>query len=636
MSQKFIRTVLGSQGDFWEDIKLPARGLLWCLTLFLILSSVNAQDNNCGDYLCEKEPKRVALVIGNATYTHLASIPSAISDAEMMRQRLTELGFEVELHTDVRTPSQFWDEIVPTFRQKLTTGDFIVFYFSGHGFAYGADNFVAPTDLPLSMNTQHVTDHAIAVESFKSTLETHSPGLVLFIIDACRSIGALEITSPDNQNLIPKGPAVMQNTNTAVNSIIAYATEPGHVALGSTAPGQLSPFTGALSGHISTEGSPFSTVFKDAAAELVSSTAPPQVPGTFDWSRTDPYLKPTSQNLKAEEEVWLTALTSDLAVRQGRVKFFLQRYSVSRYLIAARKWLADNPENDLASRFTRASPVAIDRAWRSASAEMVAIRRLSVPLAFARSLSQDKKPTLRESSDAEVGLVRSGINRKQIANLRTGQEFIARTLPQSDLRTDFYRNSLAYSLANIDAHGTMVAMRRLLGRKEPTASAEVVERIPAGAILQIKDVTVGDNESIWLQATGARNSSPFYFKLDATPTPQVLELGHSIKELLVPPRPGSLTELVDPAPIRAALAELKAQGWKITWISLSTAATVDEVEQETRAARMANAEYILKHSDVPLFVSKGATPDIADRITSVSGKEDFSGDSVRIRFFGIK
>jgi hypothetical protein len=259
-----------------------------------------------------------------------------------------------------------------------------------------------------------------------------------------------------------------------------------------------------------------------------------------------------------------------------------------------------------------------------------------VPLAFARSLSQDEKPTLRELSDAEVGLVRSGINKQQIANLKTGQEFMARTMPQNDLRTDFYRNSLAYSLATIDAHGTMVAMRRLLGRTEPTASADVVERIPAGAILQIKGVTVGDNESIWVQATGAGNSSPFYFKLEAAATPRVLELGHSVRELLVPSRPGSLPELVDPAPIRAALEELKAQGWKITWISLSTAATVDEVEQETRAARMANAEYILKHSDVPLFVSKGTSSDIADRITSVSGREDFSGESVRIRFFGIK
>jgi len=92
---------------------------------------------------------------------------------------------------------------------------------------------------------------------------------------------------------------------------------------------------------------------------------------------------------------------------------------------------------------------------------------------------------------------------------------------------------------------------------------------------------------------------------------------------------------VDPDPIRAALAELKAQGWKITWVSLSTAATVDEVEQETRAARMANAEFILKHSDVPLFIS-GSNSNIASRITSVSGREDFSGDVVRIRFFGVR
>jgi len=611
---------------------------LLCLFVLLVgASPARAQDNNCAhDYFCEKEPKRIALVIANTDYANLEKLPSAATDAERMKQRLVELGFEVDSYNDVQTPFQFWQEIVPDFRKKLSTGDFIVFYFSGHGFSYGADSFLAPTALPLSMTVQHVTDHAIAVESFKSTLETHSPGLILFILDACRSVGALQIKTKDDptaENLVAKGPADMERRDTAVNTVIAFATRPGHIALGSSQQGQLSPFTDALVENLNTEGKSFSSIFRKAAAELEAATTPPQVAGTFDWSRTDPYLKPTDQNLRDAKEAWLSALTS--ATPKG-VRVFLQLNSVSRHVTAAKKWIADHPDMELSKGFTRVSPVAVDRAWRSSGDHMVAIRRLSVPLAFTRSVSEDEKPTLRELSNADVGLVRSGIKPTELAAQTTGSEFLTTIAPDEAVHTDLFRNSLAYSLANLDAHGTVVATQALIGRSQPQSNSKIIERISPKTLLEIRSVLLTEGNNVWVQAESGEDSTPFYFKVEPQPTADVLELGRSIKEILVPPRPNSLPELVDPAPIKAAIAELKAQGWKITWVSLSTAPAANENEQETRTARMANAEYILKQSDIPVIAAKGRRVDISERITSVAGRAGFEGDAVRIRFFGIK
>jgi uncharacterized caspase-like protein len=274
--------------------------------------------------MCEKEPKRIALVIGNTNYANLERLPSAATDAEQMKQRLEDLGFEVVLHNDVQTPFKFWQEIVPAFRQKLSTGDFIVFYFSGHGFSYGADSFLAPTELPLLMTVQHVTDHAIAVESFKSTLETHSPGLILFILDACRSVGALQIKAKDDpkaENLVAKGPADMERRDTAINTMIAFATRPGHIALGSSQEGQLSPFTEALVGNLTTEGKSFSIVFRKAAAELEAATTPPQVAGTFDWSRTERSvaLSVNFRNAKGRQGLPATKLSKPSCNRSQKV-----------------------------------------------------------------------------------------------------------------------------------------------------------------------------------------------------------------------------------------------------------------------------------------------------------------------------
>ncbi len=609
---------------------------LICLITLLVVASPARGQENCDDYMCVKESKRIALVIGNADYTNLSQLPGSTTDAEQMSQRLTELGFEVVRHDNVRTPFEFWEEILPAFRQKLTTGDFIVFYFSGHGFSYGADSFLAPTQLPLSMTVQHVTDVAIAVESFKSYLETHSPGFILFLLDACRSYGSLKITPNEtatDENLIAKGPAEMPRRSTAVNTVIAFATKPGHIALGSSQVGQLSAFTKALVENLTTEGKSFDKVFRKVAADLEDLTTPPQEAGRFDWSPTDPYLKPTQQNLDDEREAWLSALTSALP---RNVRLFVRLNSVSRHATAARKWIADHTAIELSSAFTRASPIAVERAWRPSSESRVAIRRLSTPLAFVRSVSEDQRPALRELSDADVGVVQSGIKTSEIAALRTGEDFLASISSGKEIPTRFYRNSLAYSLANIDAHGIMVATRALLGRAAPVVTSKITERIPARTVLRTRNILLTEDNDVWVEADTGEGSTPFYFKVEPRETADVLELGHSIKEILVPPRPNSLPELVDPAPIKAAIAELRSQGWKVTWISLSTAPTTDEAEQETRAARMANADYILKNSNIPLFVSKGKPADIGERLTSVSGRAGFSSDAVRIRFFGVK
>jgi len=318
------------------------------------------------------------------------------------------------------------------------------------------------------------------------------------------------------------------------------------------------------------------------------------------------------------------------------VRVFLQLNSVSRHAIAAKKWIADHPADELAKGFTRVSPIAIDRAWRSSLDSMVAIRRLSVPLAFTRSVSEDQNPGLRELSDANVGLVRSGTRISELSSLTTGSEFLAAITADAVVPDNLVKNSVAYSLANIDAHGTVVATQPMIGRSQPQSNAKITERISPNALLQIRDVLLTEGNNVWVQADNGGDSTPFYFKVEPQKTANVLELGHSIKEILVPPRPNSLAELVDPAPIKAAIAELKAQGWKITWVSLSTAPTTDESEQDLRAARMANAEYILKHSDIPVIVLRGQREDIGERITSVAGRAGFDSDAVRIRFFGIK
>jgi hypothetical protein len=186
--------------------------------------------------------------------------------------------------------------------------------------------------------------------------------------------------------------------------------------------------------------------------------------------------------------------------------------------------------------------------------------------------------------------------------------------------------ALEFYLQTLDDHKTAVTTQDLKGLKSPNAAA-ASERIPSGTVLEINDVSKVSDTLGYVSATVQGETSPLFIRVE-TPALLLNILGYPLKEIIAAPRPDSIPDLVDPAPIRGAIAELKNQGWEITWVSLSTAApapTDSEYEQDARLLRLANAEYIAKNEGVA-----------GRRITSVSGKDDFSGNGVRVRFFGVK
>lgn len=555
---------------------------------FLFISSAIGQE-----YEFEQEPKKIALVIGNKGYKNLTELESSELDAKEITQRLRKIGFTVYDFYDVPTKSKFQNEILINFGKQISPGDFVVFYFSGHGFSHGPNNFLAPTDIPIPVPESKVSRLAISVDGIQGFMANHNPGLIMILLDACRSI--IPLTNDKDPNIETKGHQPPDNHFKGINTFIVYSTKPGKTSEGFTIQGRMSVFTEALSGYITTPGKPFGDVLDDISSEVKASTNEEQEPGAYDWSDTNPYLNPTEDYLKDEREIWLSALKKK---DRKLIQRFSYRYSISRYAAACRKWLDDDLNNYHTAQYTLASPVAIDDAWRPTNEDRVAVRRLTIPLAYARSVEENQQ--LKKAPDSAKGLIPSG------------------TLAETQASLDF-------SLRSIDVHGVVVATQKLVGRETPNVSSPVVESIPSGTQLQINDVTIGTDKNFYVSATTFKDSSPFYIKVIPSLTLQPLELGQSIKEITANPRPNSLPELVNPALIEETIAELTTQGWKITWVSLSTAQTDDVNERDTRMMRLSNAEYILKRKGID-----------TRRITSVSSKEDFSGNGVRVRFFGIK
>lgn len=548
-------------------------------------------------YLFEQEPRRHALVIGNSEYKHIGGIPSAARDSDEVAARLTQLHFNVTHHKEVKSAQVFEDEIIPAFRRGIEPGDLVVFYFSGHGFSYGPHNFLAPTELPSQINERDLATSALAIESVEQYLARRSPGLVLSIIDACRTIGGFVITDERNRPQVAKQIVAPQQPEHGVNTLVAFASRPGFPAFGSAAANQLSVFTDSLVHHIDAEGCEFNSLMNDVGADVKVATGETQQPGLFDWSDTDVYMRPSAAVLSDHLQMWKIALDSRV---RSRVEVYSIRYSLSRYAAAARKWLADNQRGTASQPFSRVSPEAVERAW-GRDESRVAILPAGVRFAFPRSLDVSAGDTVRGLDDRALGLVPSGAKPRESQSLRLAR--IARAL---------------------EAHTQIVSVIDQVARTEPSNAAPVATRIPQGSVITVDGIEQVESDERWLRAEVRGSEEKVYIPVQAARKVEPVELGRSLMEIVVPPRAAGTRDLIEESVIFSVVKKLKDAGLTITWVSIATATPKNEEARDVNAIRRFHAEDVLSRAGIDRI-----------RITAVADANNLADDGVRLRFFGF-
>jgi hypothetical protein len=127
--------------------------------------------------------QRLALVIGNDTYTQIKPLENARADAQAMAEALRSAGYEVDLKTD-RSQREMLDD-VRALRQRIRGGDEVVFFFSGHGVQIGASNHLLPVNVRNESEDQ-VRDDALELTRVLADLRQAHPAFTLAIVDACR------------------------------------------------------------------------------------------------------------------------------------------------------------------------------------------------------------------------------------------------------------------------------------------------------------------------------------------------------------------------------------------------------------------------------------------------------------------
>ncbi len=260
---------------------------------------------------------RVALVVGNATYANTTPLANPLNDARDIAAALKTVGFEVveALDADKRK----LDAALRSFTEKLTSADVALFFYAGHGLQVGAQNYLVPVDAQLTRE-RDLDFEAVRVDFVLRQMEIERDGKTsIVILDACRD-------NPLSRNLarsmgtrstaIGKG---LAPTATGLGTFIAYATQPGNVALDGR--DRNSPFTSALLKHMPAKGRSLYSTMIEVRKEVVATTNGEQVPWDHSALTGDFYFVPGDEPTQVGSVTPPPAATSDdMAAMKARLQ----------------------------------------------------------------------------------------------------------------------------------------------------------------------------------------------------------------------------------------------------------------------------------------------------------------------------
>ena len=219
--------------------------------------------------------KRVALVLGNSAYQNVAKLPNPVNDGAVIAATLRDAGFDV---VDSRhdLPAAETRRALRDFADRARDADIALVYYAGHGIEVDGANYLIPVDAKLERDTD-VYDEAFSLDRMLLAIEP-AKKLRLVILDACRD-------NPFSKNMkrtvasraIGQGLAKVEPTSP--NMLIAYSAKAGSTA--ADGDGKNSPFTIALSKHLTTPGLDVRRAFGFVRDDVLKTTGNKQEPFVY-------------------------------------------------------------------------------------------------------------------------------------------------------------------------------------------------------------------------------------------------------------------------------------------------------------------------------------------------------------------
>ncbi|WP_422041150.1 caspase family protein [Roseibium sp.] len=244
--------------------------------------------------------KRVALVIGNATYEHAGELANPLNDADDIAGKLETLGFEVVKGTDLDFTGM--RRTVRDFVNSLRDADIALFYYAGHGLQVRGRNYLVPVDAQLRSEND-IDFEAMPISLVMSAMERLSKTNLIFL-DACRNnplARNLARSMGTRSTSVGNG---LARIGSGVGTLVSFSTQPGNVALDGD--GRNSPFTAALVEHLGHPGEDISQSLVRVRVDVLQATGGQQIP----WENSSL----TGKVILKQQQTSATGPTPDLQI----------------------------------------------------------------------------------------------------------------------------------------------------------------------------------------------------------------------------------------------------------------------------------------------------------------------------------
>jgi uncharacterized caspase-like protein len=219
--------------------------------------------------------KRVALVLGNSAYQNVAPLANPVNDSAKIASTLKDAGFDV---VDSRHDLSAADtrRALRDFADRSRDADIAVVYYAGHGIEVDGGNYLIPVDARLERDTD-VYDEALSLDRVLVAIEP-AKKLRLVILDACRD-NPFSRTMKRTVASRAIGQGLAKVEPTSPNVLIAYSAKAGSTA--ADGDGTNSPFTTALSHHLTKPGLDVRRAFGFVRDEVLKTTGNKQEPFVY-------------------------------------------------------------------------------------------------------------------------------------------------------------------------------------------------------------------------------------------------------------------------------------------------------------------------------------------------------------------
>lgn len=228
--------------------------------------------------------RRVALVIGNAAYRAVGTLPNPAKDAADIAATLRGADGFSEVIEGYDLGLRQMRETLLAFEALAKGAEWAVVYYAGHGIEVDGRNYLVPVDAELK-RAADVEKETLPLDWVQTRLKPAGK-LQLLILDACRNNPFRQRWADKGRVTGARGLARVDPTEAlglapfeqaGLNVLVAYAAKDGEVALDGR-PGENGPYARALLRYLSEPGLEVGTLFRKVRDAVLAETGKQQQP----------------------------------------------------------------------------------------------------------------------------------------------------------------------------------------------------------------------------------------------------------------------------------------------------------------------------------------------------------------------